>query len=69
MDQLTKMSSGISIAVKWVLARSHQMVNTAMSHARTPSGRVNSKSLPLTLLLGSLPPLFVCERGGRKGGK
>ena len=57
MQQLTKVSSGISIAVKWVLARSHQMVNTAMSQARTPSGRVNCRSLPLTLNLGSLPRL------------
>ena len=33
------------------------MVNTAMSHAYTPSGRLNCRSCPLTLVLGNLPKL------------
>ena len=66
--QLTKVFAGMSMVVKWTLAASHQMVNTAISHARTPPGRLNSRSIPDTLLLGNLPLLNWREREGKGEG-
>ena len=50
------------MAVKWVLARSHQMVKTARSQAYTPAGRENSSLWLLTLPPGTLPDLRGRER-------
>ena len=52
------MSCGMSIAVKCVLAKSHQMVKTAMSQAYTSCGNVNSRSSFVTLIEGNLPFLY-----------
>lgn len=52
------MSSGISMGCEVDIGK---ITHTAMSHTYTPFGRVNSKSMALILLLGSVPRLYVRE--------